>query len=285
MQKSEKKNIIQGEVNSIIRINDFLRADYLCVPPYGSITGEWISQAFQIQEPEKLKYHVTKEVALPWQRAYQTTHLYHQLDIFKPFSYILDVATMTFLEGNLVCSYLSLLPVLEGVLIRWDRENGNNGEDKISTRLVDSIFSDMPNHFDLNIHLHNFLKIQSDFLHDVLRDDFFHHGTKYINADPKRERFFNRNVTSHMFREPKYTESGLNAVNIFLLLDIIAELYVHSRKDKYPHLTACRFNKKIYPDALSKYFSLYVECARRGLEDSLINRLHNTCYTSEKILD
>lgn len=273
--------VIKGEIEAVKTINSKLRSDYLCVPPYGCINGAWVSEAFQIQEPDKLKYHVTKDIALPWQRAYQTTHFYHQLDIFKPFSYILDVATMAFFEGNWVCSYLSLLPVLEGVLIRWDRENGNSGEDKISSKLVNSIFLDIPSHLDLNIHLHNFLKIQNDFLHDVLCNDFFHHGASYMSADPLRERFFNRNVTSHMFREPQYMESGLNAVNLLLYLDVIAELYAHSKSEKYSELLGGRFNKIVHQEKFDKYFSLYVVCAKRGLEGSLINRLHNTCYTSE----
>lgn len=196
-----------------------MKPDYLCVPPYGCINGKWISQAFQIQEQNKLKYHVTKEVINPWRRAYQTSHFYHQLEIFKPFAYILDVATIAFLLGNWVCSYLSLLPILEGVLIRWERENNlekqESVRDSTGSKLVKNVLSPIGDDLDYKIHLHNVLDLEKTFLEMVLQEDFFFNGGKYLERS-LGSRYFNRHVSSHMFKEPSYVESGLNTANIFL---------------------------------------------------------------------
>lgn len=110
-----------GELISISKINELLLDDYFCVPPYNSINGEWIKECFQKinnNEVEKLKFNVTKEVLLPWRRAYQATYFYSELAPFKELIKVIDAATIAYYEDNWFCSYMTLTPVIEAVIDR-----------------------------------------------------------------------------------------------------------------------------------------------------------------------
>ncbi len=119
-------------LNSIKKINDFLLGEYFCVPPYNSINGQWISKCFErinANEIDKLKFHVTKEVVLPWRRAYQATYFYSELAPFKELIKVIDASTIAYFEDNWFCSYMTLTPVIEAIIDRWgklDIQNYNN---------------------------------------------------------------------------------------------------------------------------------------------------------------
>lgn len=75
-----------GTLISIGKINELLFDECFCVPPYNSVNGQWIRECFEkinANELDKLKFHVTKEVLLPWRRAYQATYFYSELAPFK----------------------------------------------------------------------------------------------------------------------------------------------------------------------------------------------------------
>ena len=269
-----------AEIANAKTINALLKEDFLCCPPYNSINGGWVRECFRIineDKKENLKYLVTKEIISPSRRAYQTTYFYRELDIFKPFVYILDVATICFLEGNWICSYLSILPVIEGVLKQWQLE-ADIKDGKGIKALCKEIFELVLSKYDLKNNFYNYLKLQCDFLHEILRDDFFEHGDKIIEKNPEQN--FGRNIALHMSKIPKYSDSGLNVARLFLILDIISKLYLHSRPDKYAYLGSS-FDYNFKDELYEKYFDLYKKCASAGMYSSHINRLHNTIYENE----
>ena len=55
----------------------------------------------------------------PSQRAYQMEYRFKKCDIFLPYIPVLEYAFYDALNGNWICAYLSLLPVVETVLRKW----------------------------------------------------------------------------------------------------------------------------------------------------------------------
>ncbi len=276
MVSASKEQVnLDSTLKSILHINQHLKSEHFCCPLYGSITGKWVSDAYKIiksTEPERLKYHVTSEVIHPSRRAYQTVHFYHQLEIFKPFSYVIDAASVSYLEGNVICAYLSLAPVIEGVLKKWNEEIKNKERIKQGERDVIRYIISKLSDEDL---LHQCIKIAAKFADDFYNNVFFENGEI---AKKKEGKIINRHVASHMLKPPRYLDSLINTPTLFLFLDIIGDLYLHTHFDEYPDLHGCFVGKIAYPDKMDNYFDLFKRCAITGQENSNLNRLHNVCY-------
>lgn len=250
-----------GMLISIKRLNDHLLADRFCVPPYNSINGKWVRECFErinAGELDKLKYHVTKEIVLPWRRAYQTTYYYSELKPFKPLVKVIDAATLAYYQDNFFCAYIAILPVVEGVIDRWGTEVPNyNPKGKIVER-VECIMDFARTQLKPDLYYHNHLLIQLDYLHNTLKDIFFAYGTGYIQSGNNDA--FNRNVMAHLLDVPDFFTSNVHTLRVFLLLDILAVLYAETHVGDYEGLNPVS-DATHKPELMDLYFGIYKSCA------------------------
>ena len=103
-------------------INLELKKDFLCIPPYLCVTGQFVGnlyRALQINDPDKLRRQIYASVNIPAQRAYQIEYRYKHCDIFEPFLSVIEYATYDALKGHWICAYLSFLPIIEAVIRQW----------------------------------------------------------------------------------------------------------------------------------------------------------------------
>ena len=84
-------------------INLELKKDFLCIPPYLCVTGQFVGnlyRALQINDPDKLRRQIYASVNIPAQRAYQIEYRYKHCDIFEPFLSVIEYDTYDALKGN-----------------------------------------------------------------------------------------------------------------------------------------------------------------------------------------
>lgn len=272
-----------GMLISIQKINEHLAPERFCVPPYNSINGKWVNECFEVVnfKPADLKYLVTKEVALPWRRAYQTTYFYTEMEPFKQLVKVIDAATLAYYSDNFFCSYMALVPVVEGVLDRWGMENisNYNPDGPIKPR-IKLVLNHAESKLNPDIYWHKYLLIQHAWLQTTLENVFFAHGSSHLKKGHTDG--FNRSVMSHMLAVPDMFDSNVHSLRVFLLLDVLAILYAATHSDKHPGISPVQdlTNK---PELMDKYWGIYKSCASKTITEGSYNlTLENHIYAPTK---
>lgn len=257
-------------------INENLKKYHLCIPPYNSINGKWINEAigfFKQNNEMMFKGHVTAEVIIPWRRAYQTVYRYRELQIFKNLEFIIDCATIAWFEGNAVSAYLSLCPVIEGLLLRWQQEDSSGEWRGAKKFIIDKVTEIKEDLNDTELH-DSWLILQSEALEHILKNVFYLSTDRECNNDTVILNGFNRHLSLHMKNPTNWADCLINTARLFIVIDIIAELYLKSNNDRYPQLSTvldASYNDKF----VDKYFKLFYKSAHNGLYKSNYNALVN----------
>lgn len=227
-------------------INESLKKEFLCVPPYCSVTAQYICDCYDsLQNEGDCSGNIVRSVNLPWERAFQMEYRYKKCDIFKDFIPVIEMALYDYSIGNWVCAYLALLPMVDA-LIRKFAENK-----MVSTKKRISILDYIQCFLDVYKYASNayyndrrapikeaYLEYLGYILKETLFDNFDSYYAKNYGV------VFNRNLTLHKM-EGLEDESKVsrNITRVFLLLDIIAEawmlqdakLYYHNTLEIDPH--------------------------------------------------
>lgn len=252
-------------------INNELKKDFLCIPPYRCVTGAFVGELFeklQSEDYQSFKGQIITAIYSPFQRAYQMEYRYKHCKAFKTSMHVIEFATYDALIGNWVCAYLSLLPVIETIMRQWYEEvpelSYTNMFKAHELYGKQSIFSD-----DRKIIPEEHIKFLKYILEDVL----------YIRFEKYRKLgfsdTFNRNLSLHQLEGISDVQEGLrNLGRLFLVLDIIAELYFMQTPMDYWTTTFYAEPDKNLDFQL--HFCLYRKAGLRLLGPSDLNVIHNT---------
>ena len=248
------------------QINEELIQDVLCVPPYPIINGEFI-QNYLKQPKNRRKFFITKEIISPIRRASYATYHYRELDIFKEVRIVIEYAIIAFYDNNPICSYLSLLAVIETLLWNWHKEilNTNRQQLKVATHDI-SIY--IKSKFSDNSEYNQRILLLTDYLEEAINI-----GWSQGNNAPKRE--FNRNLSLHYLQNAnKYDRNLLNNCRALLIIDVIADLYCRTHPDKYKKMQSLydlEYNQSLF-ELYTKY---YQKLSARMLEGAQGNFIQN----------
>ena len=265
-------------------INEVLKLDFLCIPPYQRVNFDTINKLYQlINTPDKMILMINEIVNNASQRAYQVEYRYKKCDIFMPYNTVIEYAIFDALNGNWVCSYLSLLPVVEAVLRKWadvEPDLTFEGMKKFALQISDHMY-------EQNLY-NDERKAWSDSHINYLQDSLIVLFERFDNY--KEQNFntiFNRNLTLHKLEGIIEIKEGLhNVTRILLVLDVIAELYLMQDLDVYWKII-------FYADPESNYdyqlrYALYKKWATFsiGPNDLLLipNALLKSCDEIDKII-
>ncbi|MBP1471411.1 hypothetical protein J8Z78_12120 [Acinetobacter nosocomialis] len=151
-------------------------------------------------------------------RARQKKGRFEHFPPFKSFVHIIESAVISYYRGNFIGSYLTLIPVVEGVMLRW---LGYFGTGKKPT------FPDLKTFFSNsyqrqpcpgNVLFHDvFSKACDKLLTEHLFKDS-QEGDAYSN--------FNRHLASHLLSDSQFATRE-NCVRLFLFVDLMSELYLY----------------------------------------------------------
>ncbi len=205
--------------------------DLFSIPPYRQcMFVKYLDEILAENDVSKLSTYASNRVMTPYIRANQIEHRYKLCPIFSEVIPVLEYASYNAFSGDYICSYLSLIPIVEAVLQQWAKEQqtklsflNKEGRESISSFL---------NRF------RPYLKEQTIYndKRKNISDGFITYLTNilnifYANYDAYNKKnipyVFNRNLTLHkLFGINDLNHNFKNISRIFLILDIIAELYI-----------------------------------------------------------
>lgn len=225
------------------KIDFQLNKDLLTIPPYPTVTYTEVQQLLEsLENPDPawggLNGEIVRMVKNPWQRAYQIEYRFKPAKIFNDFMRIIESATYGLMIGNNICTYISMVPVVEAVLRKWSDEypqikSKKNGDFRLSVfseNLVEYLNeknNKVKGNPDFQRWMHNQIKY-----FDLIIREVFYLNFKKSNEGVKKD--FNRNRTLHLLDNIEDTAVlNHNTVRIFLLLDVIAEIYLGLNEENY----------------------------------------------------
>lgn len=274
------------------KINDKLKNDFLWTPPYNVTLKElddFCNDLYTCNNEkelqEKIRLWAIYKITSSYRRSYQMVYRYRELSIFtKNILDVIECSTVAYFELNFPCAYLSLLPVIETLMNNWEKEINipskyfKNKERK----QVYEIANFISNNFKGNLNDDN----EHEVWLGMLIEDFQYimENILYISISKyKKEKnyndIFNRNSALHYLENITLNdteESKIGAIRLFLLIDIIAEIYLYYNEDcqKYKKLLG-HFDLTYNENLRNLYYEFYESCLINTIYNGNINILNN----------
>lgn len=250
------------EIDEILLLNDKI-ADYALLLPIFSTTAEInylkkLESELSLSE-SKIFGQIEKTTMHPKIRVLQKKGRFKQFEHFKQFTTIIDAATISYYRKNYISCYLTLVPVIEGIIIRWmGFENGNKKPDFEDIR---KFFKKAPQRqpYPFNILFHNiYIKVCDKILNEHFYKPSMSKGGFYAN--------FNRHIASHLLKNDDFATKN-NCIRLFLLLDTMTEIYLYESRDKDP-----RFNlgAEDINDEIELLTSIIFDNSKNDIESKLL---------------
>ncbi len=197
-------------------------ADYaLCLPSTATMAEFKQVKKLLKNMPEnkhKLIKVVENAVLDPRIRALQKKGRFEHFSAFKDFTHLIEAATICFYRENYHSSYMTLFPVIEGVILRWSGYNG--GGDKPESEKIRKFFSKSHTRQPCpgNPLFHEVFSKACD---KVINEHFYKpskRGAAHAN--------FNRHLAAHLLNNSQFATKE-NCIRLFLLIDIMTELFLY----------------------------------------------------------
>jgi hypothetical protein len=217
-----------SEIDELLDLNEKLVAYALCVPTVA--TASDVSMASQLvdkmPDSEQELLDLIEAMTLePRMRALQNVGRIRQFAPLKEFAQYVEAATLCYYRANYASSYLTLVPVIEGTILRWSGYVGigeKPGFEEIR-RFFRKAHTRQPRPGNALFH-DVFCKAA-----DRIINDHLYKPTQAGHAHSE----FNRHQASHLLRDSDFATRD-NCIRLFLLLDLMAELYWYETHCKDP---------------------------------------------------
>lgn len=205
----------------LANINQKLAPYALSFPVYG--TG---GEAKEIQtilddnspDISKVTKIVFAAVMQPRMRALQLVGRFNKIPLFKEFAYFIDSATVAYYRGNVVAAFLCLIPIIEGILLRWQGYPGRLSEKpdfKKTKNFIGKTIYRQPVPY-----MPTFVESYIYAADEILKNHLY---KKTTDGDAHED--FNRHLALHMLDQKKFYSHD-NVMRAFLLLDLLSEIYI-----------------------------------------------------------
>jgi hypothetical protein len=238
------------EIAHILELNTVLAEHALLLPVFSTAA-----------DFEKIKKLVTAlpatETALveaigflaiqPRLRVLQKLGRLEQFEPFKTAAKFVDAATLSFYRGNYIGSFMTLAPVIEGILIRW---MGYSGEvEKPEFKEIRKFFKH-PYRRQPCPHNILFHDIFSKACNKIINEHFYK-PTMQGGAHAR----FNRHFASHLLGDAAFATKE-NCIRLFILLDALSEIYLYELRRPDPRF---RLDKADLSDQIQLFSDALIE--------------------------
>lgn len=200
---------------------------------------------------------------------------YRELSIFtKSVLEVIEFSTLAYYEGNYICAYLSLMPVIETLLREWAKKDGIENFRDPKNYILGKC-KNLKQQFPLGEHYKNWLNTQIEYLEYIINDVLYvtdmGFERSYGNDD-----IFNRHSALHKLTDVNSANDKilLGGARLLLIIDVIAEIYLRSNWNSYKKLNGV-FDLSYNPDLFDLYFKFYKSRSHYGLEGSQANLINN----------
>jgi hypothetical protein len=182
-----------------------------------------------------------------------------EFDYFKVFSKLIDAAIISYYRTNFISCYLTLLPVIEGIIIRWMGYTENDSKPEFEDIRKFFKNSAVRQPCPSNIQFHNvYAKVC-----DKILNNHFYKPTTAGNSHSN----FNRHVASHLLNNDQFATKE-NCVRLFILLDTMTEIYLYESRISDPRFNLT--NEAISADILN-YNMILLENLKTTPENLILN--------------
>jgi hypothetical protein len=219
------------QIREIIDVNEKL-GDYALLLPIFTTNEEFkaikaLVDKLPATEDEIIRI-LGKITLHPRLRALQKKGRIQQFEYFKTFSKMVDAAILSYYRTNFISCYLTLLPIIEGIIIRWMGYSESDAK---------------PEFEDVRKFFKNSAQRQpcpyNPLFHDVnvkacdkILNNHFYKPTTSGNSWAN----FNRHVASHLLNDNQFGTKE-NCIRLFILLDSMTEIFLFESRMSDP-----RFN-------------------------------------------
>jgi len=210
-----------SEIKEIIKSNAQL-ADYaLCMPATATMSEYKSVKLLLLDMPKsetEIMSLVEKAVLDPRVRVLQKKGRFEHFVPFKEFVSFIEAATLCYFRGNYLSSCLTLVPVVEGIVLRWMGYDGTGKKPGFENLRKFFSKSHVRQPCPANPLFH---EVYSKACHNILNLHLYKPsqvGSAYSN--------FNRHVAAHLLNNSQFATKE-NCIRLFLLLDIMSELYCY----------------------------------------------------------
>lgn len=223
-EDEKKKNVSctsNDEIKNILVLNDKL-ADYaLSLPSVSTMhevqTLEKLISVMPVNE-HKIISIIEKSTMSPRIRALQKKGRLERFSIFKEFSKIIDAATISYYRENFISSYLTLVPVIEGILLRWLGYCGIGKKPEFDYLKSFFRLSHVRQPCPGNALFHEvYIKACDKLLTEHLYKPS-DTGSAYSN--------FNRHLAVHLLSDSQFATKD-NCIRLFCLIDVMTEIFYY----------------------------------------------------------
>lgn len=232
MNKKHVSATSNKEILEIIELNKLL-SDYALLLPTMSTTAEFKniqSIATQLPASEAAILKIIANITMqPKLRILQKKGRFEKFNHFRTFSKMIDAATLSYYRTNFISCYLTLLPVIEGIIIRWMGYAASGIKPKFGE--IRCFFRNsaqrQPN--PENILFHDvYIKACDKILNNHFYKQTTSIGISYAN--------FNRHVASHLLNDDQFATKD-NCIRLFILLDAMTEIFLYESRDMDPRFS------------------------------------------------
>jgi hypothetical protein len=223
-EDTKKRNILatsNEEIGEILELNDRLSVYAVCLPTLAT-KSDMEAILFLLskmpQSESQLLLLIERVTLEPRVRALQNIGRIRHFSAFKEFANIVEAATLCYYRANFASAYLTLVPVIEGIILRWSGYQGIG--DKPEFDHIRKFFgaSHIRQPCPGNPLFHEvFCRACDKIINDHLYQPS-HRGTAYAE--------FNRHQAAHLLRDITFATRE-NCIRLFLLLDTMAEIYLY----------------------------------------------------------
>lgn len=216
------------DITSILNLNKIL-GNYGLLLPIFSTNPELTSiknLSAQLPASESQIIQIIGNMTVhPRIRVMQKKGRMEKFEYFKIFSKLLDAAVLSYYRTNFISCYLTLLPIVEGVIIRWMgyTELDKKPEFEDIRKFFKNSAQRQP--FPFNIQFHDLYVKVCD---KILNEHFYlptEKGSAYAN--------FNRHVASHLLNDNQFATKE-NCIRLFILIDTMTEVYLYESRQNDP---------------------------------------------------
>lgn len=265
-EDSKKRNIAttsNEEIGEIFELNDKLAAYAVCLPTLATksdIRAALFLLPGMPQAENQLLLLIENMTLEPRIRALQNIGRIRHFPAFKEFAHLVEAATLCYYRGNYASSYLTLVPVIEGIILRWSGYQGVGEKPEFEEirKFFGSAHVRQPcpgNPLFHDVFCKACDKIINDHLYRPSQS-----GTAYAE--------FNRHQASHLLRDTTFATRE-NCIRLFLLLDTMAEIYLYETNCNDPRWNLTNEDTR---REVTLYRALQIETALGNSPESILLR-------------
>lgn len=220
-----RANHPDGSDALVSEINAELSKYALVFPVYGTdAEAKEVRQLLKdtppkVEEASKIVYAAIMQ---PRMRALQLVGRFMKIPLFAEFAYFIDSATVAYYRGNVAAAFLTLVPIIEGIILRWygfptticKKPDYEKTKKFIGRSLYRQPVPLMP----------NFVESYVETANEILVNHLYKNSESGAAHDD-----FNRHLALHML-DNKNFYSHDNVMRAFLLLDLLSEIYICEKR-------------------------------------------------------